>query len=116
MGRSAMLEFDAPTVESIRAAPRDGVKRRFVLVTMPGGDPFDLFGSLAVGREANFYLVWSGRPDLVYDCEVVSNQPGTVFKAEGLSIVVDKACYDVHGVDHAIEVDAIDCEGKCNRD
>src|SRR5262245_48005916 len=96
-GRSAMLDFDAPRVESLRAVPRDAAKRRFVLVTMPGSDPFDLFGCMAVVREANFYLEWSGRPDLVYDYEVVSNQPGTVFEAEGLSIVVDKACYDLRG-------------------
>ena len=34
-----MLEFDVPRVESLRATPRDEGKRRFVLVTMPGGDP-----------------------------------------------------------------------------
>jgi transcriptional regulator GlxA family with amidase domain len=111
-----MLEFDAPRVESLRAAPRDGVKRRFVLVTMPGGDPFDLFGSMAVVREANFYLEWSGRPDLVYDYEVVSNQPGIVFEAEGLRIVVDKPCYDIRGDVDTVVFQAVDYEGKCLRD
>ena len=38
-----MLELDVPKVESLHAVPRDGGKRRFVLVTMPGSDPFDLF-------------------------------------------------------------------------
>jgi transcriptional regulator GlxA family with amidase domain len=112
-----MLEFDAPKVESLRATPRDGVKRRFVLVTMPGSDPFDLFASMAVVREANFYLEWSGRPDLVYDYEVVSNQPGTVFEAEGLSIVVDKPCYDIGGDVDTVVFQTIDLpDGKCLRD
>ena len=30
MGRSAMLEVDVPSVESLRAIPRDEGKRRFV--------------------------------------------------------------------------------------
>jgi transcriptional regulator GlxA family with amidase domain len=84
---------------------------------MPGGDPFDLFGSVAVVREANFYLERSGRPDLVYDYEVVSNQPGTVFEAEGVRIVVDKACYDVRGDVDTVVFHPIDLpEGKCLRD
>ena len=112
-----MLEFDAPRVESLQATPRDQGKRRFVLVTMPGGDPFDLIASMAVLREANFYLEWSGRPDLVYQYEVVSNQPGTVFEAEGLRIVADKPCYDIRGNVDTVVFQAIDVpEGKCLRD
>ena len=111
-----MLEFDVPRVESLRAAPRDGGKRRFVLVTVPGGDPFDLIGPMAVLREANFFLETSGRPDLVYDYEVVSNQPGTVFEAEGLRIVVDKPCYDIRGDVDTVVVQAVDYEGKSLRD
>jgi transcriptional regulator GlxA family with amidase domain len=112
-----MLDFDAPRVESLRAVPRDASRRRFVFVMMPGSDPFDLFGSMAVVREANFYLGWSGRPDLAYDYEVVSNQPGTVFEAQGLSIVVDKACYDVSGDVDTVVFQTIDLpEGKCLRD
>jgi transcriptional regulator GlxA family with amidase domain len=83
---------------------------------MPGGDPFDLFGAIAMVREANFYLAMSGRPDLVYDYEVVSNQPGTAFEAAGIRIVVDKACYDVRGKVDTVVVQAIDYEGKCLRD
>ena len=84
---------------------------------MPGGDPFDLIGPMAVLREANFYLEWSGRPDLVYDYEVVSNQPGTVFETEGLSIVVDKPCYDIRGDVDTVVFQAIDIpEGKCLQD
>lgn len=111
-----MLAFDVPRVESLRAAPRDGGKRRFVLVTVPGGDPFDLIGPMAVLREANFFLETSGRPDLVYDYEVVSNQPGTVFEAEGLRIVVDKPCYDIRGDVDTVVFQAVDYEGKCLRD
>jgi transcriptional regulator GlxA family with amidase domain len=107
-----MLEFDVPRVESLRATPRDTGKRRFVLVTMPGGDPFDLIGPLGVLREANFLLEASGRPDLVYDYEVVSNQPGTVFEAQGLRIVVDKPCYDIRGHIDTVVFPAIDYEGK----
>ena len=110
-----MLEFDVPRVESLRAIPRDEGKRRFVLVTMPGGDPFDLFGAIAVLREANFFLETSGRPDLVYDYEV-TNQPGAVFEAEGLRIVVDKPCYDIRGDVDTVVFQAIDYEGKCLRD
>jgi len=111
-----MLAFDVPRVESLRAAPRDGGKRRFVLVTMPDGDPFDLIGPMAVLREANFFLETSGRPDLVYDYEVVSNQPGTVFEAEGLRIVVDKPCYAIRGDVDTVVFQAVDYEGKCLRD
>ena len=116
MGRSMEFDIDAPTVESVRATPRDHGKRRFVLVTMPGSDPFDLIAPMTVLREANFYLAWSGRPDLVYDFEVVSNQPGTVFEAEGLRIVVDKPCYDIRGDVDTVVFQAVDYEGKCLRD
>ena len=112
-----MIEVDVPRVESLRATPRDEGKRRFVLVTMPGGDPFDLIGPMAVLREANFFFETSGRPDLVYDYEVVSNQPGTVFEAEGLRIIVDKPCYDIRGDVDTVVFQAIDVpEGKCLRD
>jgi transcriptional regulator GlxA family with amidase domain len=111
-----MLEFDTPKVESLRAIPRETGKRRFVLVTMPGGDPFDLSGPIAVLREANYLLEMSGRPDLIYTFEVVSNQPGTVFEAEGLRIVVDKPCYDIRGAVDTVVFPAIDYEGKNLRD
>ena len=110
-----MIEVDVPRVESLRATPRDEGKR-CVLVTVPGGDPFDLIGPMAVLREANFFLETSGRPDLVYDYEVVSNQPGTVFEAEGLRIVVDKPCYDIRGDVDTVVFQAVDYEGKCLRD
>ena len=111
-----MLEFDVPRVESLQATPREEGKRRFVLVTMPDGDPFDLIGPMAVLREANFFLETSGRPDLVYDYEVVSNQPGTVFEAEGLRLVVDTPCYDIRGDVDTVVFQAVDHEGRCLRD
>jgi transcriptional regulator GlxA family with amidase domain len=111
-----MIEFDVPRVESIRGTPRDRGQRRFVLVTMPDGDPFDLIGAMAVLREANFFLSASGRPDLMYDYEVVSNQPGTVFEIDGLKMVVDKSCYDVRGDLDTVVFQAVDYEGKCLRD
>ena len=43
-----MIEVDVPRVESLRATPRDEGKRRFVLVTMPDADPFELIGPMAV--------------------------------------------------------------------
>ncbi len=107
-----MIEFDVPRVESIWGTPRDRGQRRFVLVTMPDGDPFDLIGAMAVLREANFILNASGRPDLVYDYEVVSNQPGTVFEIDGFKMVVDKSCYDVRGNLDTVVFEAIDYEGK----
>jgi transcriptional regulator GlxA family with amidase domain len=39
-----------------------------------------------------------------------------VFAAEGLSIVVDKACYDIRGVVDTVVFQAVDYEGKCLRD
>jgi transcriptional regulator GlxA family with amidase domain len=72
---------------------------------------------MAVLREANFYLEASGRPDLVYDYEVVSNQPGAVFEAEGFRVLVDKGCYDVRGDVDTVVFQPIDLpEGKCLRD
>jgi transcriptional regulator GlxA family with amidase domain len=112
-----MFEINPPKVESLSAIPRDEGKRRFVFVTMPGSDPFDLIGPMAVVREANFFLEWSGRPDLVYDYEVVCNQPGAVFEAEGLRIVVDKPCYEIRRGDvDTVVFPPIDYEGKCLRD
>jgi transcriptional regulator GlxA family with amidase domain len=111
-----MLEIDVPKVESLRAIPRDKGKRRCVLVTVPGSDPFDLIGSMAVLREANFFLETSGRGDLLYDYEVVSNKPGSVFEAKGLNILVDTSCYDIRDDVDTVVVQAVDYEGKCLQD
>ena len=43
-----MFEFEVPTVDSIQAIPRRRKKRRFVLVAVPDGDPFDVIGPMAV--------------------------------------------------------------------
>lgn len=111
-----MFDFELPTVDSLSALPREHGKRRFVLVTVPGGDPFDIIGPLTVLREANFFLELSGRADLSYEYEVVSNQPGAVFEAEGLRMLVDKACYEVRGDVDTVVFQAMDSEGNCLRD
>src|SRR5262245_27091810 len=111
-----MFEIEAPRVGSIRAKPRDAAPRRFVLVTVPDGDPFDVIAPMAVLREANFYLGFSGRPDLAYEFEVVTNRPGTVFAVDGLRMVVEKTCYEVRGEVDTVVFQAIDYEGNCLRD
>ena len=110
------FDFELPTVDSIRALARGGPKRRFVFVTVPDGDPFDLIAPVAVLREANYFLEVSGRPDLAYEFEVVTNQPGSVFRLDGLDMVVDKACYDVQGNVDTVVFQAVDGEGRCLRD
>jgi len=87
-----------------------------VFVTVPGGDPFDLIGPLMVLQDTNWQLENSGRPDLGYDIEVVSNEPGTVFRANGLRIEVDKACYDIRGAVDTLVFQAVDYEEKCLAD
>lgn len=109
-----MLEFDLPAVEAIRALPRS--RRRVLFVTMPGGDPFDLVGPMAVLREANFFLEWSGRKDLSYSIEVVSRVPGTIFEVDGFQMVVDKPCSSVRGRVDTVVFQAVDYDGACLRD
>ena len=111
-----MFEFEVPTVDSVQALPRRGKGLRFVLVAVPGGDPFDVIGPLAVIREANFFLEASGRPDLKYEYEVVTNHPGTVFEVDGFKMVVDKSCYEVRGEVDTVVIQAIDYEGACLED
>jgi transcriptional regulator GlxA family with amidase domain len=83
---------------------------------VPDGDPFDLIGPMMVLLDTNWQLENSGRPDLGYDIEVVSNEPGTIFKAKGLRIEVDKACYDIRGAVDTLVFQAVDYEGKCLSD
>ncbi|MFW6089075.1 MAG: GlxA family transcriptional regulator [Gemmatimonadota bacterium] len=110
-----MLEANIPTVDTLKAAPR-AARRRFVLVAVPDGDPFDIIGPLTVLREANFFLERSGRADLSYEFEVVSSVPGTVFEADGLRLAVDRSCYDVRGKVDTVVFQAIDLGAACLRD
>lgn len=87
-----------------------------VFVTVPDGDPFDLIGPLMVLQDANWQLENSGRPDLGYDIEVVSNEPGAVFRANGLRIEVDKPCYGIRGPVDTLVFQAVDYEQKCLAD
>lgn len=111
-----MLQVDIPTVDTLQVTPRTGGRRRFVLVAVPGGDPFDIIGPLTVLREANFFLEWSGRADLSYEFQVVSNVTGTVFKADGFRMEVDRSCYEVRGDIDTLVFQAIDLEGNCLAD
>lgn len=110
------MEFSAPRVKSIRSSRSSTRRRRVVFVTVPGGDPFDLVGPLMVLLDTNWQLENSGRADLGYDIEVVSNEPGTVFQLSGLRIEIDKACYDVRGAVDTLVFQAVDYEEKCLSD
>lgn len=105
-----MPEFVAPKLQMIPELNRSEKRRRVVLVTVPNGDPFDLIGPLTVLRDANWQLESSGRPDLGYDVEIVTNQPGTIFHTNGLRMTVDQACYDVKGDVDTIVFQAVDYE------
>ena len=111
-----MLSFDMPIVESVLALPKLQNPRRVVFVCVPNGDPFDLVGPLAVLREANYILEQSGRQDLCYQFEVVSNEPGAIFEIDGMKIVVDTSCYDVQGSIDTVVFQAIDWDGDCLND
>ncbi len=110
------MEFSAPKVKSIWSSRGVTKRRRVVFVTVPDGDPFDLIGPLMVLQDTNWQLENSGRSDLGYDIEVVSNAPGTVFRENGLRIEVDKSCYDVRGAVDTLVFQAIDYEEKCLAD
>ena len=108
--------FAAPTVKVIRSSRASTRRRRIVFVAVPQGDPFDLIGPMMVLIDANWQLEHSGRPDLGYDFEVVSNDPGMVFEANGLKIEVDKSCYDIRGAVDTLVFQAVDHEEKCLAD
>lgn len=111
-----MLEFIAPKVAAIQPSKDRAARRRAVFVTVPNGDPFDLIGPMTVLHDANWQLENSGRSDCGYDIEVVANKPGTVCRADGLRMIVDKSCYDVKGPVDTLVFQAVDYEAKCLAD
>jgi transcriptional regulator GlxA family with amidase domain len=111
-----MLEFTVPKIHSLSSIPQSTGRRRVVFVTMPNGDPFDLIGPMTVLHDADWQLANSGRPDLGYDVEVVTNEPGTIYQVNGCRMVVDKSCYEVRGDVDTIVFQAVDYEGKCLED
>ena len=111
-----MLEFVAPKLQMIPDLNQSEKRRRVVLVTVPNGDPFDLIGPMTVLRDANWQLESSGRPDLGYDIEIVTNQPGTIFEASGVQISVEQACFDVKGDVDTIVFQAVDYEEESLED
>ena len=110
------MEFSAPKVKNIRSSRASTRRRRMVFVTVPGGDPFDLIGPMMVLLDTNWQLDNSGRPDLGYDIVVVSNEPGAVFRANGLRIEVDNACYDIRGAVDTLIFQAVDYDENCLAD
>lgn len=108
-----MLQVHMPKVSTLPVEPRPRERRRVVLVAVPDADPFDLIGPLTVFQEANWFLHASGRPDLAYEIEVVTNVPGTVFELGGFRIVVDRSCHDIEGEVDTIIFQAVDLAGKC---
>lgn len=111
-----MIKFDVPKVASANGKPRDAGKIRVVFVTVPNGDPFDLIGPMAVLRDANYFLAESGRPDLGYDMEVVTNEPGVIFETNGFKMVVDRPCYSIRGSVDTLIFQAVDYEERCIND
>ena len=111
-----MLEFSVPKVKTLSSIPKSRRRRRVVFVTMPEGDPFHLIGPMTVLNDANWQLENSGRPDLGYDIEVVTNKPGTVYQVNGLRVVVDTSCYQVRGDVDTLVFQAVDYEGNCLKD
>ena len=111
-----MLEFPVPKVKTLSSIPKSRRRRRVVFVTMPEGDPFHLIGPMTVLNDANWQLENSGRPDLGYDIEVVTNKPGTVYQVNGFRMVVDRSCYQVRGDVDTIVFQAVDYEGNCLKD
>ena len=111
-----MLAFTVPKIRSLSSIPKSSGRRRVVLVTMPNGDPFDLIGPMTVLQDADWQLANSGRPDIGYDIEVVTNQPGTVYQADGFRMVVDKSCHDVRGDIDTVVFQAVDYEEQYLKD
>ena len=111
-----MPEFLVPKLTTLSSIPKSTGRRRVLFVTMPDGDPFDLIGPMTVLNDANWHMDNSGRPDLGYDIEVVTNKPGTVYQVNGLRMVVDKPCYQVHGQVDTIIFQAVDYEENCLKD
>ncbi len=111
-----MLEFSFPKIGMLSSIPKSRDRRRVVFVTMPDGDPFDLIGPMTVLHDANWQLENSGRPDLGYDLEVVTNKPGTVYQVNGFRMIVDKPCYDVRGEIDTIVFQAVDYDEKYLKD
>ena len=111
-----MLEFSTPKISTLSSIPTSAERRRVLLVATPNGDPFDLVGPLTVLHDANWQLEFSGRPDLGYDIQVVTNRPGTVFEANGFRVVVDQACYDIEGDVDTVVFEPCDHEEKCLND
>ncbi len=111
-----MLEFSVPKLTTLSSIPKSTGRRRVLLVATPGGDPFDLIGPLTVLHDTNWQLAFSGRPELGYDIEVVTNQLGTVFEVSGFRAVVDQLCYDVKGDVDTVVFEACDHEEKCLND
>jgi transcriptional regulator GlxA family with amidase domain len=111
-----MLEFSVPKITTLSSIPKSRRRRRVVFVTMPDGDPFDLIGPMTVLNDTNWQLENSGRPDLGYDIEVVTNKIGTVYHANGFRMVIDKSCYQVRGDIDTVVFQAVDYEGNCLKD
>ena len=111
-----MLEFAVPRLTMLPELKESEKRRRVVLVTVPDGDPFDLIGPMTVLRDTNWQLESSGRPDLGYDIEVVTNAPGSIFEAHGMSIVVQKSCYEIEGPIDTMVFQAVDYEERCLED
>ena len=111
-----MPEFIVPKLHSLAAIPKAQKRKRIVFVTMPDGDPFDLIGPMTVIMDADWQLANSGRPDLGYDIEVVTNEPGTIYEVNGFKMLVDTPCYALDGPVDTLVFQAVDYAEKCLRD
>jgi len=80
-----MPDYRIPIVEGL-PAPGQARRRRIVLVTNPRAKSLEYMGPLQVFDEARIFLEYAGRPDLVYEIEVVSTAEGPVYERKGFSI------------------------------
>jgi len=104
-----MPHYTIPKVKDLPPNTDDVPKRRrVVIVTNLGAQTLEYIGPMQVFHEANYFLEHSGRPDLGYDVEVVTTQPGAVYEVNGLKIVVDKPYHRVRGVVDTLMFQAVD--------
>ena len=72
-------------------------RKRVVIVASRCGDPLEMTGPLNVFQIANAVLAISGKPEMGYDLEIVSNAAGTIFEMAGLKITTDRPYSQLRG-------------------
>lgn len=99
-----------------RVTNPEAPRRRVVAVAMPDGDPLELIGPLEILNAANMVLEESGHAELGYDIEVVGASTGRIYGWKGLSISVERTCYQLRGAIDTLVVPAMGLDGQVLRD